>query len=179
MLKTVQDYTACKRQAQDYEFRIVDYKVSVLSIVACTWKISFSFWVLGYMMFYRTHKYNLTDMQKHNLYNFVSYIYFFFWYLEWNMADVRKQQASAVVRNLHPHKHQLPKCFLSYILIFLRSTPSAPQIDTRICLQQFSCQVISPLKMHYFDSHAYLIQSCTEEAQNTCQLIYSKGKRHM
>lgn len=60
-----------------------------------------------------------------------------FCYLEWNMADVRKQQASAITRNLHPHKHQLPKCFLSYILIFLRSTPSAHRIDTRTCPQQF------------------------------------------
>lgn len=41
------------------------------------------------------------------------------------MADVRKQQAPAVAKNLHPHKHQLLKCFLSYILIFFRSTPSA------------------------------------------------------
>lgn len=100
-----------------------------------------------------------------------------FWYLECNMADVRKQQASAVTRNLHPHKHQLPNCFLSYILIFLRSTPSAQRIDTRICLQQFFL-VIFPLIMYCFGSYAYLIQSCIE-AQNICQLIHPKGRGHM
>lgn len=90
-----------------------------------------------------------------------------FCYLEWNMADVRKQQASAITRNLHPHKHQLPKCFLSYILIFLRSTPSAHRIDTRTCPQQFFLS-------SYFSSYNVLLwflcmlNPILTEAQNIC-----------
>lgn len=81
-------------------------------------------------------------MRKPAIFVTLSFVFFFIpstpWYLEKNIADVRKQQACSVARNQHPREHQLPKCFLSYILIFLRSTPSVLRIDNQKISGSFS-----------------------------------------
>lgn len=94
---------------------------------------------------YKASQKNLL-MRKPSIRVTSSDVFFFPRYLEKNIADVRKQQACSIARNQHPREHQLPKCFLSYILIFLRSTPSVHRIDNQkiyLVVFLFSCNELS------------------------------------